>query len=111
MDEQAAEILRSWLELRGDGPGLLFCTRGCGPISRSYVRALLPRLAARAGLARRVHAHALRHTFARELYDEGVGLVEIMLALGHRSLSTTQAYLTSIGATEVIHATTQRRVW
>lgn len=110
LDPKAAALVGAWLELRGDAPGPLYSTRTGRPLLPSYVRALIPRLAARAGLSRRVHAHALRHTFARELYDEHVGMVEIMLSLGHRRLDTTQQYLTSIGATEVIEATT-RRTW
>jgi integrase/recombinase XerD len=58
-----------------------------------------------------VHPHAFRHTFARELYDEGVGILEIMLALGHSSVKTTQTYLQSIGANEVISVTSARGPW
>jgi integrase/recombinase XerC len=108
LDPKAAGLLAAWLEFRGVSPGLLFPTRAGQPLSATYIRALVPRLGKKSGLSRRVHAHALRHTFARELYDEGVGMVEIMLALGHRRLDTTQRYLTSIGATEVIAATTKR---
>jgi site-specific recombinase XerD len=67
-------------------------------------------LAKRAGLERRIHPHALRHTFARELYDEGVGIREIQVALGHRSLATTETYLRSIGATRAVEVTIER-VW
>jgi len=110
LDPKAAKLLEVWLEQRGDAPGPLFCTRAGGPLHPSYVRTMFPRLGRRTGLGRRVHAHALRHTFARELYDEGVGIVEIMRALGHARLDTTQKYLNSIGANEVIAATT-RRTW
>jgi site-specific recombinase XerD len=33
-----------------------------GPMNSSYVRQLLPRLAKRAGIEKRVHPHGLRHT-------------------------------------------------
>lgn len=37
--------------------------------------------------------HALRHTFATRLIENGVNAVEVMELLGHASLSTTQRYL------------------
>jgi integrase len=109
LDDRVLELLREWLCVRGDGPGWLFCTKTGLPVQTSYLRQLLPRLARRAGVARRVHPHALRHTFARELYDEKVGPIEIQLALGHAKLLTTQTYLRSIGATQVNEILRRRR--
>ncbi|MCH8140597.1 MAG: DUF4396 domain-containing protein [Proteobacteria bacterium] len=39
-----------------------------------------------------------------------IGVMEIMMAMGHSSLTTTQSYLRSIGATEVVD-TTRKRSW
>ncbi|MGH9023642.1 MAG: tyrosine-type recombinase/integrase [Acidimicrobiia bacterium] len=50
----------------------LFCTLAGGPLDPSYLRQLLPRLARRAGIDKRVHAHGLRHTHAAELGVSGV---------------------------------------
>lgn len=110
LDAKATAAMEAWLEVRGNAPGALFCTGSGRHVLTSYVRALLPRLARQAGISRRVHAHGMRHTFARELHDEGVVLKHISLALGHQNVATTDTYLRSIGATEVI-ATTQRRTW
>lgn len=110
IDPRSAAYLFEWISERGMEPGPLFITQSGLRVHPSYLRQLLPRLGGRLGMSRRVHAHAFRHTFARELYDEGVGMMEIMLALGHASLGTTQAYLQSIGATEVVN-TTSRRNW
>lgn len=113
LDRGAVAALAPWLEarakIRRPGPWL-FLTRSGGPVLPSQVRQTLRAMARRAGIRRRVHPHALRHTFAREIYFEGAGLAEIMVALGHRRLGTTQLYLRSIGATEVI-ARTQGRDW
>ena len=110
LDVKASQVLRAWLAERGPEAGPVFQTRrGRGHrVQPSHIRRLIPQLAKQAGITRRVHPHALRHTFARELYDEGVGPVEIMLALGHTNLATTQKYLRSIGATEVIKVTASR---
>lgn len=111
MDRRAARHIFDWITIRGTSPGRLFVTRNGTRVIPQYIRSMLPKLAKRGGITRRVHAHAFRHTFARELYDEGIGLMEIMLALGHSSLKTTQTYLCSIGATEVVNVTKRRRDW
>jgi integrase len=50
------------------------------------VRHLLPRLARKAGITRRVHAHGLRHTYAAELARERTPINVIRDALGHSTL-------------------------
>jgi len=108
LDPKAWGIIGEWMKLRSDVLPL-FHTRSGKRITNSYMRQVVPRLAKRAGLGRRVHPHALRHTFARELYeDSGHDIVLVMQALGHKSLATTQTYLQSIGATAVIEITSHR---
>jgi len=66
IDEQTAALLARWIDRRRKlSPGArapIFCTLAGGRIDSSYVRRLLPRLAAKAGINRRVHAHGLRPT-------------------------------------------------
>lgn len=108
LDERTCNTVRAWIDVRGEAPGPLFCTRPGGRVQTPYLRRMLPRLAKTAGIARRVHPHALRHTFARELYDEATGIVHIQKALGHDSLQTTATYLESIGASDVVSMTAGR---
>jgi integrase len=45
---------------------------------------------------RKVNPHALRHTFATRLVEQGVPLTTIMELMGHASVSTTQRYITTL---------------
>ena len=117
MDDAAFALLELWLERRRK-LGLarrpaVFCTLKGKPLSASYVRHLLPRLARRAELPpdKRVHAHALRHTHAYELLAEGVRLDVISGQLGHSSLATTHRYLNHIAPHERVETVRQRNGW
>jgi integrase/recombinase XerD len=100
LDPTSLTLLARWMERRrllglsDDSP--LFCTlRGAG-LKPPYVRALLPRLAVRAGLRKRVHPDGLRHAYAAELADEGAAVSVIQARLGHESPGATSRYLRQI---------------
>ena len=116
---KALGYLRAWLEVRRahgiNGRAPIFCSvadgaKGTGvrqpgkPLASAYVRALLPRLAARAGIDKRGHAHGLRHSHATELVQAGVPLHVIAGQLGHASTATTDAYLAKLMPSERIKA-------
>ncbi|HJQ83494.1 MAG TPA: tyrosine-type recombinase/integrase [Candidatus Binatia bacterium] len=82
----------------------MFCTLKGGRVATAYVRALMPRLARRAGIEKRVHAHGLRHTHAAELAMEGKPVNLIQAQLGHASLAVTSAYLAHIAPAQLIEA-------
>ena len=63
------------------------------PLHPQYVRNLVHRLGAKAGIAKRVHPHALRHTYAAELARAGMPIDAISRLLGHDSVATTATYL------------------
>ncbi len=114
LDPGAFAIVERWIDKRREmglhGRQRLFCTLRGSPIKSAYVRALLPRLARKAGIEKRVHAHALRHTHAAELMREGVPLNLIQRQLGHRSVATTSRYLDHLQPQEVVDAM-QKRDW
>jgi len=74
------------------------------------IRHLLPELARRAGIQKRVHAHGLRHTHAAQLRAEGVDIGSISRQLGHSNLLTTVLYLDHIAPTAVVEAA-RARAW
>jgi integrase len=79
-------------------------------MSDQYVRALLGRLGAAAGLEKRLHPHGLRHTHAAELAAAGVPVNVISRQLGHANSGVTARYLDHVAPAHVI-ATMQRRQW
>jgi site-specific recombinase XerD len=114
VDEQTAALLARWIDRRRalnvGARSTVFCTLHGGRLSDSYVRRLLPRLARKAGIEKRVHAHGLRHTYAGELVREGVPINIIRDALGHSSIAVTDHYLRGINPQAVIE-TMRARSW
>jgi site-specific recombinase XerD len=65
------------------------------PISRVQFYSLFRRYALEAGIPRRLaHPHILKHTIAMQaIQAKGVGIENVRQHLGHKSLSSTGAYL------------------
>jgi site-specific recombinase XerD len=114
LDPGALAVIEKWLRIRRGLPnpraGRLFCTLAGTPISDVYVRQMTKRLAKRARLTKRVHAHGLRHTHAAELAREGVPMNVIRDQLGHKNLATTDRYVRGLCPADVV-AAMQARTW
>jgi integrase/recombinase XerD len=65
---------------------------GC-PLARESVFDTCRKAARRAGIAKPVHPHSLRHAFATHLLEDGADLLTIQKLMGHKNLKTTARYL------------------
>lgn len=114
MDPEAFKSIERWMDKRSklevDDNDPVFCTLKGQALSTAYIRTLLPRLGRKAGIAKRVHAHGLRHTMAAEMLAEGYDVGTISMQLGHSNIATTATYLAHISPNAVIKAM-QSRTW
>lgn len=112
IDKGAVVHLARWADKRaalGIRSRILLCRLDGGPLDPRYVRAMLRRYAAKAGIDKRVHPHGLRHTHAAELEREGFTATEIQHQLGHSSLHTTAIYLNHISPSARVAKVGNRR--
>lgn len=77
---------------RGRGEGVVFLSGQGLPLSRMGVWKILRKQVQRAGIARRVTPHTLRHSFATHLVEAGADLAAVQEMLGHAEITTTQIY-------------------
>lgn len=59
----------------------------------AYINRLLKKIAAQAGIDKKIHFHTSRHTFAVRSVHRKMGLFQLSKILTHNSLKTTQIYL------------------
>lgn len=71
---------------------VLFLNRRGKPMTRVMVFNIVREAAARAGIAKDISPHTLRHSFATHLIENGADLRAVQQMLGHESIMTTEIY-------------------
>lgn len=95
---QALERLKFFLDrmrpklVRPHSPSALFLSNRGRQLGRVTLWKLVSGCAKRAGIAKHVSPHMLRHSFATHLLENGADLRVIQEMLGHADISTTQVY-------------------
>ena len=85
--------LREYWKAHRPTPPLLFPGKEPGTVvSAAAVRKALHRARERAGVAKRVTPHSLRHAFATHLLEDGADIRTIQVLLGHGSIRSTARY-------------------
>jgi integrase/recombinase XerD len=96
---KAVEALERYLDASGRpklvrprSPANVFLTQRGSPFAAVTLWGRIKRRVSRAGVARNVTPHMLRHSFATHLLEHGADLRIIQELLGHASIATTQVY-------------------
>jgi integrase/recombinase XerD len=87
------ELLRAYFRWKQPTEWLFPGQKPGQPISCGSIFGACQGAARKAGIAKAVHPHSLRHAFATHLLDAGVNLRTIQILLGHANLETTARYL------------------
>ncbi|MBN2000068.1 tyrosine recombinase XerC [candidate division KSB1 bacterium] len=83
---------REYFSAKTEHNSYLFVNNNRAPFTRHQIARIVQNYVVKVTGKEKAHPHALRHTFATHLLDEGADLMSVKELLGHANLSTTQIY-------------------
>ncbi|HPN73250.1 MAG TPA: tyrosine-type recombinase/integrase, partial [Candidatus Omnitrophota bacterium] len=96
LGKESQKALRHYMEERklaskGDARAV-FLNKNGTRISDRSVRRMIDKYVKAASIQKKISPHAIRHSFATHLLNNGADLRSVQELLGHKNLSTTQIY-------------------
>ncbi|RMH38105.1 MAG: hypothetical protein D6694_12710 [Gammaproteobacteria bacterium] len=85
-DEETADALKAWLEIRDRDDNLVF------GIGTAGIYQMLKRLSKKARLTGPYNPHAFRHGFAKGVLEQGANLAQVSQMMGHSTPTVTVEY-------------------
>jgi site-specific recombinase XerD len=92
LSPQLLELLRDWWRIARPRLWLFPGRDPIKPMTKRQLQVVCHDAARKAGIAKRVSLHTLRHSFATHLLESGVDIRVIQVLLGHACLETTALY-------------------
>jgi integrase/recombinase XerD len=86
------DLLEKWRNLRPQGD-YFFSTLKGKKLSDRYVQNMVKRYSRKAGIAKNISPHTLRHTYATQYYRQTKDIETLRRILGHSDISTTTIYI------------------
>jgi len=92
LSPQLLDLLRDWWRIARPKLWLFPGQDPIKPMTKRQLQVVCHDAARKAGIAKRVSLHTLRHSFATHLLESGVDIRVIQVLLGHACLETTALY-------------------
>lgn len=87
------EEIRVHLAIKKGFQDIVFLNQNGRQLTRAMIFTIVRRVAADAGINKKVSPHTFRHSFATHLLENGADLRSIQLMMGHENITTTEVYM------------------